>query len=243
MPHGDHSGPSPTSTPSSAAPVPTPSVAFPTGSPSSTPFVNVPTPAPQPTPVRPPAPVNVNWSRLDQSEWPDVGMIYEVVPGQNRFLANASGGLMASPDGVNWSVIGSAPGSVFEDARGLIAFATGQSQQDSKAELWWSADGSSWNPATDQPAFTSGPCLSAGNPISGIYSIGNALVAVGSAAAYGSDDGHTWQCLGPIPNLRINGGHNLLVGSGSTDPQSGIEYLWLSHDGATWQPTTQTASS
>ena len=242
LPPGAHTGPPPTVAPSSTAIVmPSPSVVLPTGPPSPTSFVNVPTPAPQPTPARSPAAVSLNWSRLDQSEWPDVGAIYEVVPGQNRFLANASGGLMASPDGMHWSVIGSAPGRVYDDARGLFAFGSEQTTQGSKTELFSSADGSSWKSLTDQQAFTSGPCVSAGNPIGGIYPIGNSLIAVGSAAALSSEDGQTWQCLGPIPNLRINGGHSLLVGSGSTDPQSPIEYLWLSHDGATWHATTETA--
>ena len=202
----------------------------------------VPTPAPQPTPARSPDPVSLQWTRLDDTDVPAVGTIYEVTPGQNRFLANASGGLMASPDGVHWSILGSAPpGRVYDDPRGLFAFRSGQTVEGSKAELWWSADGSSWKSLTDQPAFTSGPCLATRNPIGGIYPIDNALVAVDSAAAYGSvADGQTWNCLGPIPNLRINGGHDLLVGSGGIDPQS-ANYLWLSQDGATWRQTTETS--
>jgi hypothetical protein len=200
----------------------------------------VPTPAPQPTPARSPAPVSLQWTRLDQSGLPSGGVSDGIVAGRNRFLVLiANGGLMASADGVNWSLIGTAPGRVYDDARGLFAFGSGQTVQGSKAELSWSANGSGWKSLTDQPAFASGPCVSTGNPISGIYPIGNSLVAVGSAAAWSSLDGQTWQCLGRIPDVRINGGHDVLVGSGGTDPQS-ANYLWLSRDGATWQPTTET---
>ena len=170
---------------------------------------------------------------------PTTGAIGPVVAGRGRFLAVAERGLIASPDGLNWSILGSAPGGVYDDSRGLFAFGSVHTTQGSIAELWWSAGGSSWNLLSGQPAFTSGPCAAAGNPISGIYPIGNSLVAVGSAAAYSSVDGQTWQCLGPIPDVRINGGHDVLVGSGGTDPQS-ANYLWLSRDGATWQPTTET---
>ena len=147
---------------------------------------------------------------------------------------------MASPDGMHWSILGTAPGSVYDDPRGLFAFGSGITNQGSKTELWWSADGSNWQSLTNQPIFSSGPCAAPGNPITGIYPIGDTLVAVGSAATLSSQDGRTWSCLGQIPELRINGGHDVLVGSGATDPQSPIEYLWSSPDGSTWRQTTET---
>ena len=223
-----------------------PSSTRPTISPSSTATTTpsasevVPSPLAQPSPLQPPAPISLQWTRLSDGDLPAVGTIFEVTSGQGRFLVSGSGALMASADGTHWSILGTAPGSVYDDPRGLFAFGSGTTNEGSKTELWWSADGSNWQSLTDQPIFSSGPCAAAGNPITGIYPIGDTLMAVGSAAALSSQDGRTWKCLGQIPELRINGGHDILVGSGATNPQSPIDYLWSSPDGSTWHQTTET---
>src|SRR5205823_5753899 len=101
--------------------------------------------------------------------------------------------------------------------------------------LMWSVDGTSWKSLSDEPAFSSGPCHTGDDYIAGIYPMGNALVAIGSAA-WRSLDGQSWKCVGAgSPQLRITGGHDVFVGSGDADPASPNEYMWLSRDGVDWQ--------
>ena len=184
--------------------------------------------------------------------------------GRDRFLAAAfrcadptdttadcptSNILMASRDGVHWSILGDLPGSdatrrtsistIQEDERGLFLGGLTVSGTTTQVGLWWSADGTDWKSLTDQPAFTSSACDRSADSIGAFYPIGDSLIAVGSAA-WRSIDGQTWQCLGPVPDLRVTGGHDLLVGAGGTDPTSADNFLWLSRDGVSWQQTTET---
>ena len=211
----------PTATPSpSAAPTvsATPSVAA-----ATLPLTPVPIPVPTPTPTSTPSPAATasaspspvpsplaaaRWSRVpNQETFADAGMA-AVAASPDRYVAvgwtgdwGANGVAWTSADGRSWqrmpipSAEHAAPRGIIHDRLGFVAWGFDTGASTSRAAIWMSPDGVTWQRASDIPSF-------AFADITGIARLGEQLVAVGmgsnnsegpSFLAWTSDDGQAWR--------------------------------------------------
>jgi hypothetical protein len=133
--------------------------------------------------------------------------------------------------------------------------------EDAHAAAWWSADGSTWTAASDDPAFSQHQMLSVAAGPLGLMAVGNSCAAgeCGSSAAWSSPDGRTWQAASVIPQAAgstpvsrtiLAGGPGWIAagrtfGTGDNDPGG----IWTTADGMTWtaatlvDPSGETASN
>ena len=129
-------------------------------------------------------------------------------------------------------------GQIFETASG--GFLTGgvdEATNPRTVGVWASDTGSSWHLTTSDLGLSSGQCEGPSQPgIQTIYETPSGLVGFGSGV-WRSQDGISWQCVGPSNDFEIAYNSGVFVGAGSAEPGSDAGRMWSSTDGVSWTQT------
>ena len=212
---------------------------------------------PEQTPSAVPSPsssLEGGWTRIQgpglagisDAEWDHAiaagDRLYMVVGSQRAGPCSNTTVLLQSTDGLNWSRLATMPCDAFpyvfyQGPSGLLAGGSHEVNGANATGLWLLQADSTWRDLTAQSAFTMGTCGQETTQISGIAPVGDSIVAFGSGFkpwAWSTTDGNSWTCVGSLPSLNINGGHNVLLGTtmSGTGVQRGA--IWLSSDAVHW---------
>jgi hypothetical protein len=215
----------------------------------------------------------IGWSSADAERWTlttidsttaSLAVAVAAVPATGGFVAGGRVGLApaawTSADGTTWHrqvVPTLSNGAEWERVTtilpvtgGFIAGGSvGPELGDRRARFWSSADGTTWEPVPDDPAF-------AGAEVADILGVGNRFVAIGKlgtgqrwtgSIAWVSDDGRRWRRI-DSPELAAGiasavaaapGGGLVAVGSDLDEREA---LAWRSTDGSSWQASPREAS-
>lgn len=162
-----------------------------------------------------------------------------------------------SPDGVNWTPvaiggslgIGRITDLMTTPDGGVIAVGAEMTEEadgpGDVAAVWISPDGVNWSRVEEQPAFADAYMTTVAYADGAIVSLGVEERGTGSVLAWRSSDGVTWERTGEIfPGaVEVYPDHltvvdELLIAAGDTHADSGVlqPTLWMSTDGASWEP-------
>ena len=208
------------------------------------------------------------WARVELDEGfhggEDFSFTRDMAAGASAVVVSGQTGdsesiwVSTDPSGLGWSLLDGAlgagdirVGSITAYGDGFVAVGT---EDDARAAVWVSADGTEWRRIPDQPSFSDVPWIW----MQAVASNNDQLVAVGKheadghlrAAAWTSTDGETWTRLdGPFhgdpAHLQqqmegvITTANGYIAFGWEAENWSGIRAaIWTSEDGTTWTRAT-----